>query len=314
MNQKGESNGKTEETKPEVKALNLQMKLVEVRKSIDGFTKDKSGYNYSYISGTQVLAKIKQKMDELYLLLYPEILSQDFEGFPHKDKYGKDKHDFIVYGDMSYKWVNAEKPEEEILIPWKYTGQQADISQAFGTGLTYSERYFLLKFFGVPTDADDPDAKKPDTDKDQQKGNQSKNQKNNNQQYGNNQKNNNQQYGSNQKNNNYQKNNPNQQSNNNYQKPNNQQQPNNNTGNNNKNLLPITKEQKTMVNEAVKDFAALSKKSSGDVIAALEKTQSVGAFGDVSGMTTGQAVTTIALLNKWINERRSAQTKGANHQ
>lgn len=155
---------------PEVK-LNLHMKLVEVRKSIDAFRKDQQGYNYSYISGTQVLSKIKQKMDELYLLLYPAINTQEFEGFPYKDKYGKDKHDFLVHGDMSYQWVNAEKPDEILVVPWKYTGQQADISQAFGSGLTYSERYFLLKFFGVPTDEDDPDKKTYD---DKQKDNKNK--------------------------------------------------------------------------------------------------------------------------------------------
>ena len=58
---------------------------------------------------------------------------------------------------MKYVWVNAENPEERIEIPWQTMGQQDDISKAFGSGLTYSERYFLLKFFGVPTDDDDTD-------------------------------------------------------------------------------------------------------------------------------------------------------------
>ncbi|MEC5308048.1 ERF family protein [Bacillus thuringiensis] len=31
--------------------------------------------------------------------------------------------------------------------------------QAYGSALTYSERYFLLKFFGIPTDEDDADAR-----------------------------------------------------------------------------------------------------------------------------------------------------------
>ena len=37
------------------------------------------------------------------------------------------------------------------------SGQQADASQAFGSGLTYCGRYFLLKFFNVATTNDDPD-------------------------------------------------------------------------------------------------------------------------------------------------------------
>lgn len=147
--------------------LNLHQKLVEVRKSIDAFTKDSQSYGYSYVSGTQVLTKIKDKMDELGVLLFPSILNQTHEIFPYKDKYGKDKQDFLVFGQMNYKWVNADKPTEEIEIPFQYMGQQDDISKAFGSGLTYSERYFLLKFFGVPTDSDDPDNKKEEKPKNQ---------------------------------------------------------------------------------------------------------------------------------------------------
>ena len=33
------------------------------------------------------------------------------------------------------------------------------MSKAHGTGLTYTERYFLMKFFNIPTDEDDADAK-----------------------------------------------------------------------------------------------------------------------------------------------------------
>ena len=36
-------------------------------------------------------------------------------------------------------------------------GQQSDASQSFGSGLTYSSRYFLLKYFNVSTPNDDPD-------------------------------------------------------------------------------------------------------------------------------------------------------------
>lgn len=36
-------------------------------------------------------------------------------------------------------------------------GQQGDASQAFGSGLTYANRYFMLKFFQIATPDDDPD-------------------------------------------------------------------------------------------------------------------------------------------------------------
>ena len=144
--------------------LNIYQKLVEIRKSIDVFIKDTEGYGYKYVSGSQVLHKIKAKMDELGVLLIPHVLNQRYETFDYtvwdkKTQEEKQKTDFIVSGDMKYIWVNAENPEDRIEIPWQYTGQQDDISKAFGSGLTYTERYFLLKFFGVPTDEDDPDAK-----------------------------------------------------------------------------------------------------------------------------------------------------------
>jgi hypothetical protein len=152
--------------------MNLYQKIVEVRKAIDGFTKDAKGYQYSYVSGSQVLNKTKDKMDELGLLLVPSIKSdtKKFEIFQYEtiDKYGKPKKniDYLTSADMAYTWINAEKPEETLLVDWAVFGQQDEVSKSFGSGLTYSERYFLLKFFGVPTDEDDPDKKQKEPNKD----------------------------------------------------------------------------------------------------------------------------------------------------
>ncbi len=144
--------------------MNLHQKLVEIRKEIDVFQKDAKGFNYSYVSGSQVLSKIQEKMNELGVILYPEMKEIDHSTFDYK-QYNKktkqmdDKTDFVISGDMQYVWQNAENPEEKIAIDWKVFGQQDDISKAFGSGLTYSERYFLLKFFNAPTDDDDPDTR-----------------------------------------------------------------------------------------------------------------------------------------------------------
>ena len=155
----------TQETKTYT-GLNLYQKINEVKKVVKTFTKDKetegSG-SYSYISGTQILSAIKEKMEELQLLLLPIATKhQSHEIFNYKTGYGKDKTDFIVIGQISYEWINAEKPEERQKVDWQYYGQQNDISKAFGSGLTYSERYVLLKSLGVPTDDEDPDAKTED--------------------------------------------------------------------------------------------------------------------------------------------------------
>lgn len=145
--------------------LNLHQKIVEVRKSIDVFKKDTEGYGYNYVSGSQVLGTIKEKMDELGLILYPEMgevtdTTYDYQSWDKKTKTMKDNTDFVIKGDMKYVWLNADDPQEKLEVPWKIYGQKEDISKAYGSALTYSERYFLLKFFGAPTDEDDPDAKK----------------------------------------------------------------------------------------------------------------------------------------------------------
>lgn len=132
----------------ESKELNIYQKLVEVRKSIDGFKKDATGYGYKYVSGTQVLTSIKTKMDELGIILEPHLIHPIAE---------KSDRGYIVNSEMKMVWVNADKPEDRFEVGWYMTGEQKDPSQAFGSGLTYSERYFLLKFFSVPTDEDDPD-------------------------------------------------------------------------------------------------------------------------------------------------------------
>lgn len=139
--------------------MNLYQKIVEVRKVVQGFSKDGKGYGYSYVTGNQVLSKIKDKMDELHLLLIPSTQVGEHHTHAYKTAKGKDALDFVVKGEMSYTWINGDNPEEREVVSWAYYGQQDDISKAYGSALTYSERYFLLKCLGMPTDEDDPDAK-----------------------------------------------------------------------------------------------------------------------------------------------------------
>ena len=142
--------------------MNIYQKIVEVRKSIEGFSKDKKSYGYEYVSGNQILRSIKSKMDELGLMLIPSVDYDTFKWEKHEyvTSKGKEALDFIVEAKMKYTWINAESPEEQIEVPWICVGQQTDdISKAMGTAMTYNERYFLLKFFGLPTDEDDADNK-----------------------------------------------------------------------------------------------------------------------------------------------------------
>lgn len=139
--------------------LNLYQKIADVKANIDGFTKDTKGFNYSYVSGSQILHRIRSKMVEHNLLLVPSTSNEQWTTHSYKNKKGYEVVDFVVEMDLNYKWINADKPEEQLDISYHAFGQQSDISQAHGTALTYAERYFLMKFFNIPTDEDDADAK-----------------------------------------------------------------------------------------------------------------------------------------------------------
>lgn len=135
--------------------LNLYQKIADVKANIDGFTKDTKGYNYSYVSGSQVLHRIRNKMIEHNLLLVP--YTENEEVTETTNAKGKPEH--IIKLKLTYKWINADNPQEILEVPFFAVGQQDDVSKAHGTALTYAERYFLMKFFNIPTDEDDADAK-----------------------------------------------------------------------------------------------------------------------------------------------------------
>ena len=141
--------------------MNLYQKINEVKKEVKVLSKDAetSGQgSYSYVSGAQILRTIKNKMEELGLLFLPvETESKGYSTFEYTNSKGASKTDFIVEGRISYEWINVEDPAERQRVNFDYYGQQNDISKAFGSALTYSERYLLLKSLGAPTDEDDPD-------------------------------------------------------------------------------------------------------------------------------------------------------------
>lgn len=140
--------------------MNLYQKIIEVKKQAKGFNKDTTGHGYKYVSGSQVLKKITDKMNEIGLLFIPvSAMHRDSRTFDYTTSKSEEKTDFIVEGSLQYAWVNADNPEERELINFEYYGQQNDISKAFGSALTYSERYLLLKSLGLQTDSDDPGSK-----------------------------------------------------------------------------------------------------------------------------------------------------------
>jgi hypothetical protein len=129
--------------------VNIYQKLVEVRKAVPYLQKEAKGHQYNYVSSSQVLAAVRKKMDEVGLLLIPSVVDKEV----HID--GKN---IFTELKMEFTWVNAEKPDETIKTPWYGQGMDIAGEKGVGKALTYAEKYFLLKFFNIATDKDDPDA------------------------------------------------------------------------------------------------------------------------------------------------------------
>ena len=142
-------------------------KLAKVRKQVEVIRKNKSGYGYKYVTEDEILAKISVFMDKYHLSLVPSIQPGTTRVEPYTYKktkttgkgefYEENNNEILVSADMVWSWVNNDNPEERIDVSWALVGQQGDASQAFGSGLTYSSRYFLLKYFNIATPDDDPD-------------------------------------------------------------------------------------------------------------------------------------------------------------
>jgi len=132
--------------------MNIYQKLIEVRRVVPYLKKVNEGYEYKFVSSSQTLSSLKAKMNELELLLIPSVTSKNvFEVTTSK---GGKQH--FTELEIDFTWVNAEKPEEQIISHWY--GQGLDTGEkGVGKALTYAEKYYLLKFFNIPTDKDDPD-------------------------------------------------------------------------------------------------------------------------------------------------------------
>lgn len=148
--------------------MNIYQKLAKIRKQVEVMKRDAKGFNYTYTTEESILAKVTVQMDKLRLSLIPSIVPESTVVIPYSvtetkttskgDVYDKNVNEILVQSDMVWTWVNNDNPDERIEVPWAMVGQQSDASQAFGSGLTYSSRYFLLKYFNIATSDADPDA------------------------------------------------------------------------------------------------------------------------------------------------------------
>lgn len=141
----------------------IYQKLLKIQQAVDKFVQDGKGQNYSYTTGSTVLNKIRPLMNEQGLILKQEVVSlintrQDYIVGAGSDR-ERTKSEILSCVMQRFTWVDSETGETDV-NEFAANGMN-DWDKGFGSALTYAERYFLLKYFHVPTDEDDPDHGKP---------------------------------------------------------------------------------------------------------------------------------------------------------
>lgn len=135
--------------------MTLYEKLFEIQKALKAITKDGENKSdkYNYVSGEAVLSIVRPKMDELGLLLIPEVQGATLhEG---TTKSGTARFFTEIY--YKFTWYDIESGEK-LEVPWYAQGTDLGGERGVGKAAAYAEKTYLLKFFHIPTDKDDPDA------------------------------------------------------------------------------------------------------------------------------------------------------------
>lgn len=148
-------------------ALNIYQRLKKIGRPVQIVRKESKGYGYTYANEELLLSKITGNMEKYNVSLIPNIMpgSMVTEVVTNrKTKFTKDgkpyeevSNEVLVRADMEWIWVCDDNPADRVVVPWALVGSQADASQGFGSALTYSSRYFLLKYFNAATSDNDPD-------------------------------------------------------------------------------------------------------------------------------------------------------------
>lgn len=160
---------------------NLYEKLLEVKKEVEFIQKKKVGDNLTYkaITSSMILGAINKELNKLGILLKTQMLGKDVQRLERTKSYENPKtqkvtlttvYDFIATIDLEYTWINTNNTSEKDANLFSCSGLNTDPSKAFGSALTYAEKYFMMKYFNVATDEYDVDTfKQLNEDEDEKK-------------------------------------------------------------------------------------------------------------------------------------------------
>lgn len=139
--------------------MSLYEKLLVIQQSIDRFVKDnqvgEGKQAYKAVSSEQVLDTVRPLLNDLKLLLLPEVVSANV--IVGSTSSGTAR--YLTELTMKMTWVDTET-SETLAQQWYAQGIDLAGEKGVGKANTYAEKYYLMKAFHVPTPKDDPDGDK----------------------------------------------------------------------------------------------------------------------------------------------------------
>lgn len=137
--------------------MKLFQKLLEIQKEVSNVIKDGKNQSdkYDFASSENILETFRPLMDKYNLLLIPSIESTTI----HEGTTRSGTSRFLTEVHYVMTWVDVESGEK-YSVNWYAQGVDLAGEKGVGKALTYGEKYFLLKFFHVATNKDDPDTDK----------------------------------------------------------------------------------------------------------------------------------------------------------
>lgn len=150
-----------------IQDMNLYQRLAKIRQIADVAKKTKKGFNYTYSDITDILAKVTAGMNKYGVSLVPRIVPEsgkveqvmltNTKTTKAGEVYDQKTTEYVFTGDLVYRWLVDENPDDFLDVAWFAAGSQSDPSQAIGGSLTYSARQFLTNYFQIAQSDLDPD-------------------------------------------------------------------------------------------------------------------------------------------------------------
>lgn len=142
---------------------NIYQRLSEVQRKVRYIQKEDKIVNnqYRFVSHDAVTAAATEAFLEFRILAIPQIISTELstievERYDKHLKANKKEVNFICKVEVSYEFVNIDKPEERV-VSSGFVGQGIDSQdKACGKAISYACKYALLKVLGIET-GDDPE-------------------------------------------------------------------------------------------------------------------------------------------------------------